>query len=64
MRDIARTEPDRAVARNRLRSAVRHGYSLTQNWIDTSLASLKTPSAKAIAALSMDSFQWQKNFLR
>ncbi len=42
------------------------GYSLTQNWIDTSLASLKTPSAKALAdaALSMDSLQWQKNFLR
>ncbi|MFJ4866001.1 HD family hydrolase [Streptomyces sp. NPDC088748] len=41
------------------------GYSLTQNWIDTSLASLKTPSAKALAdaALSMDSLQWQKNFL-
>lgn len=40
-------------------------YSLTQNWIDTSLASLKTPSAKALAdaALSMDSLQWQQNFL-
>ncbi|GAA1149218.1 hypothetical protein [Streptomyces javensis] len=33
--------------------------------IDTSLASLKTPSAKALAdaALSMDSLQWQQNFL-
>ncbi|MFD7886284.1 HD family hydrolase [Streptomyces bauhiniae] len=42
------------------------GYSLTQNWIDTSLAALKTPSAKALAeaALSMDSLQWQQNFLR
>lgn len=41
------------------------GYSLTQNWIDTSLASLKTPSAKALAdaALSMDSLQWPQNFL-
>lgn len=41
------------------------GCSLTQNWIDTSLASLKTPSAQALAdaALSMDSLQWQKNFL-
>ncbi|MGW6705488.1 hypothetical protein ACWGDE_11435 [Streptomyces sp. NPDC054956] len=37
----------------------------TQNWIDTSLASLKAPSAKSLAdaALSMDSLQWQKNFL-
>ncbi|WP_347878309.1 HD domain-containing protein [Streptomyces sp. KS 21] len=41
------------------------GYSLTQNWIDTSLASRKTPSAKALAnaALSMSSLDWQKNFL-
>ncbi|WP_050508992.1 HD domain-containing protein [Streptomyces rimosus] len=42
------------------------GYTLTQNWIDTSLASLKTPSAKALAdaALSMNSLEWQRNFLR
>ncbi|MFF5447531.1 hypothetical protein [Streptomyces sp. NPDC012888] len=41
------------------------GYCLTQNWIDTSLASLKAPSAKALAdaALSMDFLQWQKSFL-
>ncbi|PBC80221.1 MULTISPECIES: hypothetical protein [unclassified Streptomyces] len=40
-------------------------YGLTQNWVDTSLASLKTPSVKALAdaALSMDSLQWQHNFL-
>ncbi|MER7986741.1 hypothetical protein ABTY53_14225 [Streptomyces noursei] len=39
--------------------------SLTQNWIDTSLAALKTPSAKALAdaALSMPSLEWQMNFL-
>lgn len=42
------------------------GYSLTQNWIDTSLASLKTPSAKALAdaALAMNSLEWQRNFMR
>jgi putative hydrolase of HD superfamily len=42
------------------------GYSLTQNWIDTSLSSLKTPSAKALAeaALSMPSLEWQQNYLR
>ncbi|MFH8753307.1 HD family hydrolase [Streptomyces rimosus] len=42
------------------------GYSLTQNWIDTSLASLKTTSAKALAeaALTMPSLEWQRNFLR
>ncbi|MGV2919356.1 HD domain-containing protein [Streptomyces alfalfae] len=41
------------------------GYSLTQNWIDTSFAALKTPSARALAdaALSMPSLEWQKNFL-
>ena len=40
------------------------GYSLTRNWIDTSLASLKTPSAKALAdsALSGTSLDWQQNF--
>ncbi|MFJ4866211.1 HD family hydrolase [Streptomyces sp. NPDC088748] len=39
------------------------GYALTQNWIDTSLSSLKTPSAKALAdaALSGSSLAWQKN---
>lgn len=42
------------------------GYSLTQNWIDTSLASLKTTSAKALAdtALSMPSLEWQQTYLR
>ncbi|CAM5545258.1 hypothetical protein [Streptomyces badius] len=39
--------------------------SRSSNWVDTSLASLKPPSAKALAdaALSMDSLQWQKNIL-
>ncbi|MFD3549801.1 HD family hydrolase [Streptomyces sp. NPDC058655] len=42
------------------------GYALTQNWIDTSLASLKTDSAKALAdaALSMTSLEWQQTYLR
>ncbi|MFJ9343804.1 HD family hydrolase [Streptomyces sp. NPDC101733] len=42
------------------------GYSLTQNWIDTSLASLKTESAKTLAeaALSMTSLEWQQTYLR
>ncbi|MFH9425580.1 hypothetical protein [Streptomyces sp. NPDC017529] len=29
------------------------GYSLTQNWIDTSRTSLKTPSAKALAEAAL-----------
>ncbi len=39
------------------------GYSLTQNWIDTSLASLTTTSAKSLpeAALNGSSLDWQKN---
>ena len=41
------------------------GYSLTQEWIDTSLGALTTTSAKTLAeaALSMDSLEWKKNFL-
>jgi putative hydrolases of HD superfamily len=69
----ARETPEAIIARDAdklecLVQAVEYreqGYSLTQNWIDTSLASLKTPSAKALAdaALSMNSLEWQKNFL-
>lgn len=42
------------------------GYSLTQNWIDTSLASLNTPSAKVLAeaALTTSSLEWQHDFPR
>ncbi|MEK2477117.1 HD domain-containing protein [Streptomyces noursei] len=42
------------------------GYSNVQNWIDTSLASLKTASAQALAeaALNMSSIEWQKTYLR
>lgn len=41
------------------------GYSNVQNWIDTSRASLKTPSAQALAeaALSMTSVEWQQTYL-
>lgn len=41
------------------------GYSLVQDWIDTSLASLKTPSAQALAeaALTMSPLEWRKTFL-
>ncbi|MFE5592308.1 HD family hydrolase [Streptomyces sp. NPDC056549] len=39
------------------------GYTLTQNWIDTSLASLTTTSAKVLAdaALTGSSLDWQNN---
>ncbi|MBT2491696.1 HD domain-containing protein [Streptomyces sp. ISL-96] len=42
------------------------GYANVQNWIDTSLNSLKTASAQALAeaALSMSSVEWQKTYLR
>ncbi|MFE7544152.1 HD domain-containing protein [Streptomyces platensis] len=42
------------------------GCSIVQNWIDTSLASLKTASAQALAeaALSMSSIEWQQTYLR
>ncbi|GGP86723.1 HD domain-containing protein [Streptomyces melanogenes] len=41
------------------------GYANVQNWIDTSLACLKTPSAKALAeaALTMPSLEWQQTYL-
>ncbi|MGE7437998.1 HD domain-containing protein [Kitasatospora sp. NPDC001175] len=42
------------------------GYQNVQPWIDNSLASLKTPSARALAeaALTMSSLEWQKTYLR
>ncbi|MFF8369283.1 HD family hydrolase [Streptomyces lydicus] len=42
------------------------GCSIVQNWIDTSLDSLKTASAQALAeaALSMSSIEWQQTYLR
>ncbi|MEV0040070.1 HD family hydrolase [Streptomyces sp. NPDC056909] len=42
------------------------GYSNVQNWIDSSLAKLKTASAQALAeaALNMTSVEWQKTYLR
>jgi len=42
------------------------GCSTIQNWIDTSLASLKTASAQALAeaALNMSSIEWQQTYLR
>lgn len=42
------------------------GCSIVQNWIDTSLASLKTASAQALAeaALNMPSIEWQQTYLR
>lgn len=42
------------------------GCSVVQNWIDTSLASLKTASAQALAeaALNMSSIEWQQTYLR
>ncbi|MFI1160598.1 HD family hydrolase [Streptomyces sioyaensis] len=42
------------------------GCSIVQNWIDTSLASLKTASAQALAeaALNMSSIEWQQTYLR
>ncbi|MFI5804500.1 HD family hydrolase [Streptomyces sp. NPDC051561] len=42
------------------------GCGNVQNWIDTSLASLKTPSAQALAqdALTMSSIEWQQTYLR
>ncbi|MGW7008233.1 HD domain-containing protein [Streptomyces sp. NPDC054933] len=42
------------------------GHSNVQNWIDTSLASLKTASAQELAeaALSMSSVEWQQTYLR
>ncbi|MFD4247976.1 HD family hydrolase [Streptomyces sp. NPDC058525] len=41
------------------------GYSLVQDWIDTSLSSLKTASAQALAeaALTMSPLEWRKTFL-
>lgn len=41
------------------------GYSLVQDWIDTSLNSLKTASAQALAeaALTMSPLEWRKTFL-
>ncbi|MEW2087052.1 HD domain-containing protein [Streptomyces sp. NPDC005283] len=42
------------------------GHQNVQNWIDTSAANLKTPSAQALAeaALNMTSVDWQKTYLR
>jgi putative hydrolase of HD superfamily len=42
------------------------GHSNVQNWIDTSLASLKTASAQELAeaALNMSSVEWQQTYLR
>ncbi|MFD9476721.1 MULTISPECIES: hypothetical protein [Streptomyces] len=41
------------------------GYALVQDWIDTSLNSLKTASAQALAeaALTMSPLEWRKTFL-
>lgn len=41
------------------------GYSLVQDWIDTSLNSLKTASAQALAeaTLTMSPLEWRKTFL-
>ncbi|MFD4740154.1 HD family hydrolase [Streptomyces virginiae] len=41
------------------------GYTEVQDWIDTSLASLKTASAQALAeaALTMSPLQWRRTFL-
>ncbi|MFI9186850.1 HD family hydrolase [Streptomyces goshikiensis] len=41
------------------------GYAEVQDWIDTSLASLKTASAQALAeaALTMSPLQWRRTFL-
>ncbi|MFD3875420.1 HD family hydrolase [Streptomyces sp. NPDC058623] len=41
------------------------GYTLVQDWIDTSLNSLKTASAQALAeaALTMSPLEWRKTFL-
>jgi len=42
------------------------GYANVQNWIDTSLAKLKTASAQELAeaALNMTSVEWQQTYLR
>ncbi|MDT3395491.1 HD domain-containing protein [Streptomyces sp. B1866] len=42
------------------------GCANVQNWIDTSLASLKTSSAQALAeaALTMTAVEWQQTYLR
>lgn len=42
------------------------GHQNVQNWIDTSLAKLKTASAQALAeaALNMSSVEWQQTYLR
>ncbi|WP_442785677.1 HD domain-containing protein [Actinacidiphila sp. DG2A-62] len=42
------------------------GHSNVQNWIDTSLAALKTASAHQLAnaALKMTSVEWQQTYLR
>ncbi len=41
------------------------GCANVQNWIDTSVAKLKTASAQALAeaALNMSSIEWQKTYL-
>ncbi|MFC9794336.1 HD family hydrolase [Streptomyces sp. NPDC057695] len=41
------------------------GNTLVQDWIETSLNSLKTPSAQALAeaALTMSPLEWRKTFL-
>ncbi|MGG2465643.1 HD domain-containing protein [Streptomyces sp. RGM 3693] len=41
------------------------GCTNVQNWIDTSVANLKTASAQALAeaALNMSSIEWQKTYL-
>lgn len=41
------------------------GYSNVQGWIDSSITSLKTTSARALAdaALKMTSVDWQKTYL-
>jgi putative hydrolase of HD superfamily len=42
------------------------GYQNVQNWIDSSLAKLKTESARTLAeaALTMTSLEWQQTYLR
>ncbi|MBB1247132.1 HD domain-containing protein [Streptomyces durbertensis] len=42
------------------------GYANVQEWIDSSLAGLRTASAKALAdaALNMSSVEWQRTYLR
>ncbi|WP_323375668.1 HD domain-containing protein [Streptomyces alkaliterrae] len=42
------------------------GYANVQAWIDSSLAGLRTDSAKALAdaALNMSCVEWQRTYLR